>query len=186
MKKNIFLSVLIWLSFYSYSSAETIYLKNGTVVQGRVLEKGTYYIIIESKGIPDKYFVDQIDRVVPDEQSESATSNPTLNISPVKLDLIRKLIEVNGTRRSIQKNFDLILSQIPAEKREKASDLFKTDEIIERILPVYDNNFSEQELSQLITFYQSPIGQKALAVSPKIMSEALEVTVKYFEEKLKK
>ena len=38
---------------------------------------------------------------------------------------------------------------------------------------VYANEFSEQELKDLVTFYKSPLGQKLLASEPKAISQSM-------------
>lgn len=47
-------------------------------------------------------------------------------------------------------------------------------------LNVYDKNYSESELREIIAFYKTPTGQKIVSSSPKIMQEVMTV----FSEKL--
>ena len=185
MKKIFFVLSLVFCHA-SLGWAQTLYLKDGTVVKGRILEKGSYFVTIDSGGHPRKYYSDQIARIAEEPSSTDLTGtvNQPSPVSPAKLNLINQLIDLNGTRRNIQKNFDQILARAAPQKKEELTRLFQTGEIIERLIPVYDKNFSEQELGELIKFYQSPVGQKTLEATPKIMSEALDITVKYFEEKL--
>jgi hypothetical protein len=42
------------------------------------------------------------------------------------------------------------------------------------IVPVYDRHFSSAELRQLISFYQSPIGQKMITELPAVTQESME------------
>jgi hypothetical protein len=43
---------------------------------------------------------------------------------------------------------------------------------------VYANEFSEQELKDLVTFYKSPLGQKLLASEPR----AIQLSMSYMNE----
>ena len=41
-------------------------------------------------------------------------------------------------------------------------------------VPVYDKNFSHQEIRSLLEFYQTPLGQKTISVLPKLTLELQE------------
>ena len=43
------------------------------------------------------------------------------------------------------------------------------------IMPIYDKYYTEAEVDQLITFDESPLGQKMLSSLPDIMSESMQV-----------
>ena len=68
----------------------------------------------------------------------------------------------------------------PGAYRAKLIELFfqkfrsqaTAESLIVLILPVYDRHFSDDELRQLIAFYQTPIGKKSAQVLPQVMSEA--------------
>ena len=120
-------------------------------------------------------------------------------IDPAKEADIRKLLELVGTKAIISQTMDSMSKSIkplltnslpPGEYREKLVDLFfakftaKAD--VERLLdlavPVYDRNFSLQEIRGLIEFYQTPLGQKAIATLPKVTAELQEQGRKWGED----
>jgi len=120
-------------------------------------------------------------------------------IDPAKEADIRKLLELVGTKAIISQTMDSMSKSIkplltnslpPGEYREKLVDLFfakftaKAD--VERLLdlavPVYDRNFSQQEIRALIEFYQTPLGQKAIATLPKVTAELQEQGRKWGED----
>jgi uncharacterized protein len=134
---------------------------------------------------------------------QSATAKAGLaaqsKIDPAKEADIRKLLELVGTKALISQTMDSMSKSIkplltnslpPGEYREKLVDLFfakftaKAD--VERLLdlavPVYDRNFSQQEIRGLIEFYQTPLGQKAIATLPKVTAELQEQGRKWGEE----
>lgn len=107
-------------------------------------------------------------------------------IDPDKRALILKFIDVFGTRQALANNFDLMLKQIEKEKPDEAQKIrqrVKVDEIIERLLPIYDRNFTSEDLKSFIAFYGSGEGQKLKSTIPELMKESVGESVKYMEEK---
>ena len=103
-----------------------------------------------------------------------------------KKALILKFIDVFGTRQALINNFDLMLKQIEKEKPDEAQKIrerVKVDEIIERLLPIYDRNFSSDDLKAFIVFYGSAQGRKLISTIPELMKESVKESVKYMEEK---
>jgi len=120
-------------------------------------------------------------------------------VDPAKEADIRKLLELVGTKAIVSQTMDSMSKSIkplltnslpPGEYREKLVDLFfakftaKAD--VERLLdlavPVYDRNLSHQEIRGLIEFYQTPLGQKAIATLPKVTAELQEQGRKWGED----
>jgi len=107
-------------------------------------------------------------------------------VDPQKKALILKFIEVFGTRQALSNNFELMLKQIAKEKPDEAQkirDRVKVDEIIDRLIPIYDRNFTVDDLRAFIDFYQSPQGHKLITTIPVLMKESVQESVKYMEEK---
>ena len=133
--------------------------------------------------------------VAPVAQPEAVVSTPATQpapapvegaIDPAKKALILKFIDVFGTRQALTNNFDLMLQQIEKEKPDEAQKIrqrVKVDEIIERLLPIYDHNFTSEDLNAFIAFYGSAEGQKLITTIPELMKESVQESVKYMEEK---
>ena len=51
-------------------------------------------------------------------------------------------------------------------------------------MPLYAESFSEDELREMLVFYRSPTGQKAIAVTPGLMQQGLEDTVSLVQEEI--
>jgi hypothetical protein len=49
----------------------------------------------------------------------------------------------------------------------------RVDELTDASARIYASHFTELELRQLLTFYQSPLGQKATAEEPKALDESM-------------
>ena len=70
---------------------------------------------------------------------------------------------------------------------------FSSGRFGEMLLPIYKKYFSSNEIKQLITFYESPLGKKFIDVGPQLMGDAMAAgsergreIVKRIQDKLKK
>ena len=120
-------------------------------------------------------------------------------IDPAKEADIRKLLELAGTKALVSQTMDSMSKSIkplltnslpPGDYREKLVDLFfakftakaEVQHLLDLAVPVYDKNFSHQEIRSLIEFYQTPLGQKAIATLPKVTAEMQELGRKWGED----
>jgi hypothetical protein len=73
----------------------------------------------------------------------------------------------------LQTNFmwskDLNDSALTVEKQFQP----RVAELVDVTARIYATHFTEQELRELLTFYQSPLGQKVLAQEPKVLDESM-------------
>jgi hypothetical protein len=135
-------------------------------------------------------------------QQNSATAAPKAS-SPAKVDPakevdIRRLLELNGAKTSLVQSFNemskdmkpVLTNALPAgDYREKLIDLFlakftakeNMQQFLDLAVPVYDRNFSRDEIRSLIEFYQTPLGQKTISVLPKLTVELQEEGRKWGE-----
>jgi len=226
MKKRIISIQLAFIFFSSICWAETIYLKNGTKVEGKIVEKTEQQVKVDISGITLTYFTDEIDRIedesrpatapqpqtpfiIPSPQKIEDSSSDLMKLTPPqpeeispespalstdvnpppapfanKQQLIWKLIEVSGTKANMDKIFADMLSKASADESEKIQALFNIDEIVLQLVPIYDKYFEQDELQQLVDFYNSKGGQKLLSVTPMITQESMEATLQYFQNKM--
>ena len=170
--------------------AETVYLKNGQVIEGQIIERKPIYIMIQVAGAPYKYYKQQIDHIEENKKELPALHQPGAalenmrveGISEEKVKLITELMEAAGIKTNMEKNFQLILAQAPVEKKEELEKLLDIRAIFQKIIPIYDKYYSDLELRQLIDFHRSPLGVKTLEATPKILKEAAEASIEYFKE----
>ncbi len=185
------------------ASAATVDLTDGRVVQGNIISQDAKSLQISVDGVNMTYYADEIKDIdgqpftATQAQPSAATSaaapavQPEAAVSPGSIDpdkkaLILKFIDVFGTRQALINNFDLMLAQIEKEKPDEAQKIrqrVKVDEIIDRLLPIYDRNFTSEDLKAFIAFYSSPEGQKLIGTIPELMKESVTESVKYMEEK---
>src|SRR6185437_13332130 len=59
------------------------------------------------------------------------------------------------------------LNEIAAKMRKDLQPRFK--EVEDEVAQLYAQHFSEQELKEILAFYQSPVGKKVLQEQPKVV-----------------
>jgi hypothetical protein len=109
-------------------------------------------------------------------------------IEPDKRALILKLMELTDARRNSIQMAKIVANQIFAALRtqkpempEKMSNIVveetmaliddELDNILEAIIPIYARHFTNSELRDLIAFYTTATGQKAISKMPLILQE---------------
>jgi hypothetical protein len=101
-----------------------------------------------------------------------------------KVKLVLIMIDASGVRRNMEQNIEQVLSQVAENKREKFTEHLKVSEIIERLVPVYSKYYSDEELIDIIQFYETPTGKKFMETIPEIMKDAVQVAAQYLQEKM--
>ena len=165
--------------------AETIYLNDGRVIKGKIINRSAYDVTIKEGVMPRKFFIDQILRIEQDEAPVNGAAgaigavDPSrlTGISAEKIALITEFIEASGIRQSMQANIERIITQSPAEKQAELRTAFDISGVVQQLVPIYDKYYSPEELREITAFYKPPAGQKMIAVTPKIMSEFLQASI---------
>src|SRR5215469_17152042 len=119
-------------------------------------------------------------------QQQASISAP--KIDPVKEAAIRRLFEVQGTKKSMEQvisemsaNMKPTLSKLlpPGEYQDKLIPLFfekfqskmKTDDLMDLMVPIYDKYLTKEDINGLAQFYQTPLGKKMISVLPQLVIE---------------
>lgn len=138
----------------------------------------------------------------PKSQTSVAAVSPSSQqsvVDPGKAADIRKLLEVSGVKGIMAQTMvsmgdtlrPLMAKALPAgDYRDKLVDLFfakfqsKADpqQLVELIVPIYDKYLTDEEIKGLIQFYQTPLGQKAVNVLPRIVAESQQRGEKWGEQ----
>jgi hypothetical protein len=85
--------------------------------------------------------------------------------------------------------------QATSEERTKFQNLINTvmgdlfasypiEDVLRDMVPVYQNHLSESDLTQIIAFYASPVGQKVLKEMPVMTAEAMRVSYARLQPKI--
>ncbi|MDP8212424.1 MAG: DUF2059 domain-containing protein [Candidatus Zapsychrus exili] len=187
MKKIIFVLIASFVFSFvcSVSIAETVYLNDGSVVKGEIIQKNSYYIIIKSGTVLKKYYLGQVNRIEEDQEpTQEMDISQFEDISANKIELILVLLQANGTKESLIQKVDSILLSAPAGKEEEFKNLFNVGEIMAQLIPIYDKYYLEEDLEKVVEFFQSQTGQAFLKATPSVVEETTVSMVEYFKSKL--
>ena len=110
--------------------------------------------------------------------------------SAAQIQLARELIELNGSLRAIDDMVPAYLEQarnmfavtnpdLAAPLAEVAASLrpeflAQRTEVVDGIALAYASRFTEAELRELVTFYQSPTGKKFISVLPAVLQDSFQ------------
>jgi hypothetical protein len=114
---------------------------------------------------------------------------PAQRPSPAALLISKQIVEIKGVkeiyqplvRGVVQKVKDLVmqtnfmwakdLNEVAANmERDYAS---KVNELVDASAHIYASHFTETELKDILTFYQSPLGRKVIAEEPRALDESM-------------
>lgn len=170
------------------SWADIVYLKDGRVFEGKIVDKNSYSIKIEVNGNVEFFYSGQVDRIVEDKkmgQEVKVTAADFTDIPQSKVDAIIHLVQGNGLAATLQRSVEDAIKNSPEDRREEFKRIFNFDEILKILIPIFDTYYNEAEINELIKIYQMPVRQKEIKNTPPIMRESMEAIVKYVQEKVK-
>jgi uncharacterized protein len=121
--------------------------------------------------------------------AQGVAPNATHTPSPASILLAKQILELKHVELAFEplirgvviKARDLFMQtnfMWGKDLNEVAANLEKeyeprTKELLDDSARIYASHFSEAELKQLLTFYQSPLGQKVISEEPKALDESM-------------
>ncbi|HEY0004443.1 MAG TPA: DUF2059 domain-containing protein [Pyrinomonadaceae bacterium] len=100
--------------------------------------------------------------------------------SEAKKQNIRKLLELTGGNKVASQVVDQQMEAVkkgspglPDRFWELMREEMRTFDVVEMSIPIYDKYLSEQEVKDLIVFYETPVGRKLIQVLPNMMQEIM-------------
>jgi hypothetical protein len=67
------------------------------------------------------------------------------------------------------------MPNVPASFWPELAAELKPEELLEKVIPIYDKQLSAAEIKDIIKFYESPTGKKLIKVTPAITSESMQL-----------
>lgn len=103
---------------------------------------------------------------------------------------VRELLAATGSADMGKQVMDNLFAQFRKDiKDDRANTFFEkmaaeinTNTLREMIIPVYQKNYTEQDLRAAIDYYKTPFGQKMLAKNPVVIQESMEIGQKWGRE----
>jgi hypothetical protein len=82
------------------------------------------------------------------------------------------LVQLLPSLRRLSPN---VPDKVWAEVEKEFSSEIQSGGVAALVIPIYDKYFSEDEIRQLLSFYESPIGKKLAETMPRIAAESFTV-----------
>jgi hypothetical protein len=76
-----------------------------------------------------------------------------------------------------------LFPKVPQELWDELATEFDPAEATQLIVPVYDRNFTLDELNELIAFYETALGKKIVRVLPVIVRDSMAITQQWSQQK---
>ena len=114
--------------------------------------------------------------------SASASEAAPQPVDPAKAAEIRKLLELSGTVKITRQVMDQMISNFRTQNSTISNEFWdrfekevNLDELIDKLVPVYAKYYSLDDLKTLNAFYETPAGQRLLAMTPVVMRESMQI-----------
>ena len=96
---------------------------------------------------------------------------------------VRKLMAVSGSDATLKMIPEQILSMI--EQQAEIQAMFSEEALLslmDRMVPIYAKYYTQQDMDDLIAFYDTPLGKKLSTVQPQITLESMSVAQQWAAE----
>jgi uncharacterized protein len=121
--------------------------------------------------------------------AQAASTAPANHPTPAAILMAKQIVELKNVkdifrplvRGVVDKTRDMFmqtnfmwakdLTEVTAIEQKQYAP--RVSEMVDATARIYASHFTEQELKQLLAYYQSPLGQKALVEEPKILEESM-------------
>ncbi len=111
--------------------------------------------------------------------------SPTAS-QPATPQQVHDLMKVAGVAQLMQSTMNQMSSQFttmmhsdfPCVPSDYWSHFMGPDaqqEILDRMVPIYQKHFTQGDVTQMLTFYRTPLGQKVIHEMPAVMHDAMKV-----------
>lgn len=91
--------------------------------------------------------------------------------------VLKNVPSLDSDRPEVQKQFNDIVSRLAVKYRDRVLKKIDLNQLVEQVsYPIYDKYFTESELRDIIGFYKSSTGKKAISVLPQITIDSISRT----------
>lgn len=81
---------------------------------------------------------------------------------------------LNSDRPDVQSQLSDLISRMAGKYRDRVIQKIDISQLIEQVsYPVYDQYFTESELRDIISFYKSDTGKKAIQIMPQVLGDSI-------------
>ncbi len=91
--------------------------------------------------------------------------------------ILKNVPALDSDRPEVQKKFSDIVSRMATKYRDRVIKKIDVNQLIDEVsYPIYDKYFTESELRDIIGFYKSSTGKKAIAILPQVIGDSMKRT----------
>ncbi len=194
MKKTVLVFfVLLGVMVSSGLCEDVLYLKNGKILRGDIIQETPYSIKIQSKDSLKAIYMEEIDHVERGKDpgggmivssSGEVVFSELASIPQRKKELIVRFLRASGIYESAAKSLDGVVKDLPDKDQIKIKKLLSPDELVLQIVPIYAAYYNEEEILVMIGFYENPVIQKNMKLTSEITKNTLNELAKYLSQKL--
>ncbi|GAB3544936.1 DUF2059 domain-containing protein [Spirosoma fluminis] len=109
--------------------------------------------------------------------------------APTKQDDIRQLMTMMGTTSLMEQSMSRFVETfkkantgLPESFWTGVEKEANYQDLINRLIPVYEKHYTHDEIKELLAFYKSPLGQKSIRELPAIMQESASIGREWGEQ----
>ncbi|MFT7538492.1 MAG: hypothetical protein ACI9F2_000637 [Lysobacterales bacterium] len=185
-----FPGLVLALFIFSASSvcADVFHMNDGSQLIGDQVGENSYSYTVDTGGTLEKVFKDQVDHIVSDEdlllEEEGALEENVIESPTDSREWVIKLLQLNGVKALLYENKQKIMKEVPSDKFDEMDQLFNIEELVEALVPVYQNYYEDGEIEEVVRFYESSAGQKMINSTPQIMQEVMQTSVNFFQKRM--
>ncbi len=111
------------------------------------------------------------------------------NLPPQMAQAMNASIENNASltpeqKQKVRANMNQPFEIAVKEAAAIVNDPKVVDESVERLYPIYAKYYTPDEVRQITAFYKTPVGTKALSVTPQIISESMQAGFSVFQPRV--
>ena len=99
---------------------------------------------------------------------------------------IAELLETMGSTQAMKTSFEYMINyykqnnpQISSQYWDNSLKHVDYNELVQKLVPVYSKHFTEQEIVDLLNFYNTSTGKKMIEKMPVILEESMEIGRKW-------
>ncbi len=113
-----------------------------------------------------------------------SVESPVTRYAQEKRALVLELLRVTNAKEQVNQVIDTMIETLPYELRDVFREILDADEMLAKMVPIYEKYLSAEDLRAIIEFCKTPAGTHWVAAQPKITKDAMIVMKVHTQEKL--
>lgn len=119
--------------------------------------------------------------------NETIDANIRTTLSELISTVLKKAPDLGSGRPGMEEKLMDIVSKMSTKYRDRVFKEIDANQLIEQVaFPIYDKYFTEAEMQDIVGFYKSATGKKALSLTPKIFGDSIARTYEILMPKMSK